>query len=63
MAYNTTNYYMDNGELHYPGDAKLTQMENIADSTADIVAKLVTDFNTLLKALQDAGLMAGEGGR
>lgn len=33
-------------------------MPNQADSTADTVAKLVTDFNALLKKLQDAGLMA-----
>ena len=33
-------------------------MENIADSTATTVAQIKTDFNALLKALQDAGLMA-----
>lgn len=36
------------------------QMPKQANSTADTVAKLVTDFNALLKKLQDAGLMATE---
>ena len=57
MPYNTTNYYTDNGTLYING-AALTQMEEISDSTADTVAKLVTDFNALLAALKAAGLMA-----
>ncbi len=32
-------------------------MPKQANSTADTVAKVVTDFNALLKKLQDAGLM------
>ena len=38
------------------GGVKLA--ENQADSTADTVAKLVTDFNTLLASLKAAGIMA-----
>ena len=33
---------------------------NQADSTADTVAKVVTDFNALLKKLKDAGLMEAD---
>lgn len=38
------------------GGVKLA--ENQADSTADTVAKIVTDFNTLLASLKAAGIMA-----
>ena len=37
-----------------------TPAANQAASTADTVAKLKTDFNALLEALKDAGLMASD---
>lgn len=51
----------DNGSFLAVSGGKwvvVEQMENIADSTATSVAQIKTDFNALLKALQDVGLMA-----
>lgn len=40
--------------------AKEITMPNQAASTADTVAKVVTDFNALLTKLKNAGLMKGD---
>lgn len=67
MSYNTKNYTEQGGErtviggvLEIKEGASVTGLpvlENQADSTADDVAGLVTDFNDLLAKLKAAGLM------
>ena len=56
MSYNTKNYMKPDkwvlNEIEFNG-----LMDNQAASTADTVAKLKTDFNTLLSALKSCGLM------
>ena len=65
--YNTKNYMTQGGEeLHIGGKIVFESgasfggslIPNQADSTADTVAKLKTDFNALLAALKASGLMA-----
>lgn len=69
MGYTAKNYMTPGGEeLHIGGKLVFDAggslegglMEAQADSTADTVVKLKTDFNTLLAALRTAGLMASE---
>lgn len=49
------------GKLYVPTyPAELTPAANQADSTAEELAELVTDFNALLAKLQAAGLMDTE---
>lgn len=69
MGYTAKNYMTPGGEeLHIGGKLIFDTggsfggglMEAQTDSTADTVAKLKTDFNTLLAALRTAGLMASE---
>ena len=47
-------------DLITDGYSEPPQAANQADSTADTVAKLVTDFNGLLDKLKEAGLMAAD---
>ncbi|MDR1240273.1 MAG: Head fiber protein [Oscillospiraceae bacterium] len=69
MSYNTSNYHEQNGDEWVIG-GKLTILPNAtvtglktpvaeyqADSTAENVAGLVTDFNSLLAKLRAARLM------
>lgn len=62
MSYNTKNYMEQGGEvLHIGGKLEFDGiMPNTAASTADTVVKLKNDFNALLVALKNAGLMAGD---
>ena len=69
MGYTAKNYMTPGGEELHIGGKLIFEgsgsfggdlMEAQADSTADTVAKLKTDFNTLLAALRTAGLMASE---
>lgn len=49
------------GKLMLNGDVEgLPQAENVEDSTATTVAALKEDFNTLLDALKEAGIMAAD---
>ena len=68
MSYNTKNYFEQGGdklviggELEIREGAVVTGLpvtENQPDSTAADVAELVSDFNSLLQKLKDAGIMA-----
>jgi hypothetical protein len=68
--FNTANYQTDGewvigGKLTILENATVTGLatpkaENQADSTAEDVAGLVTDFNSLLAKLKAAGLMAAD---
>ena len=70
MSYNTKNYTEQGGEktviggvLEIKEGASVTGLpvlENQADSTADSVETLVTDFNNLLTKLKVAGIMIAD---
>ena len=69
MSYTVKNYTEQGGEVTHIGGELVFDtgakfggglIPNQADSTADTVAKLKTDFNTLLAALKTAGLMAAD---
>lgn len=69
MSYNTLNYTEQGGsvthiggKLVFEGDGSFggALIPNQADSTADTVAKIKTDFNTLLAALKACGLMEAD---
>ena len=48
------------GKLYVPAYPVIPQLDKQADSVAADAPALVTDFNKLLKALQDSGLMKAE---
>lgn len=70
MTYNTKNYTEQGGEKTVIGGVLeikegalitgLPVLENQADSTADSVETLVTDFNNLLTKLKVAGIMIAD---
>ena len=70
MSYNTKNYTEQGGEKTVIGGVLeikqgalitgLPVLENQADSTADSVETLVTDFNNLLTKLKVAGIMIAD---
>lgn len=61
MSYNTKNYMGNDGKWHIE-DVEFAGgvIANQAASTADTVAKLKADFNTLLAALKTCGLMVAD---
>lgn len=68
MSYNVKNYTEQGGDVTHIGGKLVIEegaelegaivMEAQEDSTADTVAKIKTDFNSLLEKLRAAGLMA-----
>ena len=48
------------GKLYVPAYPVIPQLDKQADSVAADAPSLVADFNKLLKALQDSGLMKAE---
>ena len=48
------------GKLYVPAYPVIPQLDKQADSVAEDAPSLVADFNKLLKALQDSGLMKAE---
>lgn len=68
-SYNTKNYKEDNGDTLVIGgklevkdgaEVKGLRAVNMAESTASSYTELKKDFNDLLTALKDGGLMAGD---
>lgn len=69
MSYNALNYTEQGGAVTHIGGSLVFEngasigggvIANQPASTADTVAKLVTDFNTLLSSLKASGLMAAD---
>ena len=69
MSYNALNYTEQGGAVTHIGGSLIFEsgatvggglIANQAASTADTVAKVVTDLNTLLAALKASGLMAAD---
>lgn len=75
MSYNTKNYTEQGGETTHIGgklvideggsveglpSADVPVMDNQVDSTAETLASLVEDFNSLLSKLKAAGLMEAD---
>lgn len=58
FEFDTTTLKEEDGVLSVNATGVVPQMSNIADSTAADVAGIVKDFNDLLAALINAGLMA-----
>ncbi len=50
----------ESGKLYVPAVTKATHVEDSNTTNGDDVTDLVTKFNSLLSALQTAGLMAAE---
>lgn len=57
FEFDATTLKEEDGVLSVNATGVVPQMENIADSTAADVAGIVKDFNDLLAALIEAGLM------
>lgn len=60
MSYNTKNYMGNDGKWHIEDVDFGGILDNQAASTADTVVKLKADFNTLLAALKESGLMKAD---
>ena len=63
MSYNAKNYREQGGEaIHVGGNIVFDEpiLDNQEASTATAVAGLKEDFNTLLAALKEAGIMGAD---
>lgn len=63
MSYNSKNYHEQGGEaFHVGGNLVFDEplLDNQAASTATAVAGLKEDFNALLAALKEAGIMEAD---
>ena len=60
MSYNTKNYMTKDAWVLKDVNFGEGLVKNIADSDATTIALLKADFNALLKALKDCGLMEAD---